>query len=140
MGSVEGDGRHDTILLAANRTFYEALWSRARLHQPREFNTWRLVMSLLARSSTRLELGPGLRPRLPIAGTCLVDVSRIAGRRLRAHGGLAITGDVVSLSTCGLQLPGTPSRSSVGVFHDVGRPRPEIRNAALRTAMSQRLP
>ena len=97
MGSVEGEQAAGNDLLATNRTFYEALWSRARLHQPQRFNTWQLVTSLLAKSSTRLELGPGLRPRLPIAGTCLVDVSRAAGQRLRAHGGLAITGDVGSL-------------------------------------------
>lgn len=87
--------RHD--LLATNRAFYEALWSGARLHQPKGFNTWQLVTSLLPTSPTRLELGPGLRPRLPIVDTVFIDVSAAAGRRLHAHGGLVLTGDIGAL-------------------------------------------
>jgi SAM-dependent methyltransferase len=97
MGSPAGERPLQNDLLATNRTFYEALWSKARLHQPHDFNTWSLVTSLLSASPKRLELGPGLRPRLPIAGTCLVDLSRAATRQLRAHGGLALAGDVGAL-------------------------------------------
>ncbi len=40
---------------------------------------------------------PGLRPRLPIAGTCFVDVSPAAGQRLHAGAGLPLTGTVCAL-------------------------------------------
>jgi SAM-dependent methyltransferase len=44
-----------------------------------------------------LELGPGLRPRLPIAGTYFVDISAAAGHQLRARGGFALTGHIGAL-------------------------------------------
>ena len=97
MGSIERELATRSDLFTINRTFYEALWSKARLHRPKDFNTWRLVTSLLPTSPTRLELGPGLRPRLPIADTYFLDVSEAAGQRLHAHGGLVFTGDVGAL-------------------------------------------
>src|SRR5678816_4781239 len=64
--------------VATNRRFYDALWSASRVTLPQRFNTWPLLSSLAATARSRLEIGPGLRPRLPIAGTCVVDVSRHA--------------------------------------------------------------
>ena len=58
--------RSDAELRAANRQFYDPLWSEARLVGPERFNTWPLVTSLLAQSQRRIEVAPGLRPRLPI--------------------------------------------------------------------------
>jgi SAM-dependent methyltransferase len=84
-------------LAATNRAFYDVLWSNARLNQPKDFNTWPLVRSLLPTSPARLELGPGLRPRLPIGGTVFLDLTDAAGQRLRAQGGAALTGDVSAL-------------------------------------------
>ena len=77
-----------------NRTFYEALWSKAYLERPHRFNTWPLVSELLPTAPARLELGPGLRPRLPIAGTHFIDMSASAIRRLNARGGIAVTGEL----------------------------------------------
>jgi len=67
-------GRPDIV--AINRRFYDALWERARLERPDGFNTWTLVSELVPRSPSRLEIGPGLRPRLPIAGTHFVTSAR----------------------------------------------------------------
>ena len=84
-------------LATINRTFYEALWSRARLNRPNGFNTWPLVSALLPLSPSRLELGPGLRPRLPIAGTHFIDMSPSATECLNAQGGIAVTGELGAL-------------------------------------------
>lgn len=84
-------------LLADNRRFYDLLWSAARLIGPERFNTWPLVQSLLPGASCRLEVAPGLRPRLPIDGTSFVDISEPALTRLRARGGHAVLGQVTSL-------------------------------------------
>ena len=65
----------------ANREFYDALWTDARLVAPERFNTWPLARALSDRSPRRLEVAPGLRPRLPLAGTVFVDVSAPALRR-----------------------------------------------------------
>jgi SAM-dependent methyltransferase len=84
-------------IVAANREFYDALWARAHLERPDRFNTWPLVSGLLAEAHSRLEIGPGLRPRLPIAGTHFLDISAPAIERLNARGGIAIPGEITAL-------------------------------------------
>ena len=84
-------------LLDANRRFYDALWSDARLIAPERFNTWPLASSLAASTTRRLEVAPGLRPRLPLCGTSFVDVSLPALAKLRANGGNAVVGLVSAL-------------------------------------------
>jgi SAM-dependent methyltransferase len=76
----------DEELLAGNLDFYDPLWKRSRLASPEGFNTWPLVQSLLAPSQRRLEVAPGLRPRLPLDGTRFVDASRPAVAKLRKKG------------------------------------------------------
>jgi SAM-dependent methyltransferase len=94
----EGGARDATRLaIAANRRFYDALWSASYVVPPQRFNTWPLLSSLAASAPARLEIGPGLHPRLPIAGTCFVDVSRPALSRLKARGGLSTLGEITAL-------------------------------------------
>jgi SAM-dependent methyltransferase len=69
--------------LDANRRFYDGIWSKARLVEPQRFNTWPLVSELAGRAPRRLEVAPGLRPRLPIEGTHFVDISEPALQQLR---------------------------------------------------------
>jgi SAM-dependent methyltransferase len=82
---------------ATNRAFYDALWTNAHLERPERFNTWPLVSAMLPSSGTRLEIGPGLRPRLPVAGTHFVDISAPAVARLNAGGGIARQGALTEL-------------------------------------------
>ena len=84
-------------VVAVNREFYDALWSDARLQSPQRFNTWPLVSGLLAAAPARLEIGPGLRPRLPIAGTHFLDISAPAIGQLNARGGIAVAGEITAL-------------------------------------------
>lgn len=72
-----------------NRRFYDALWADTYLIQPERFNTWPLVCELNAACPRRLEIGPGLRPRLPLAGTHFIEISRAALSQLVQHGGIA---------------------------------------------------
>jgi SAM-dependent methyltransferase len=81
----------------ANRDFYDALWSASYLVAPERFNTWPLVSNLAATASARLELGPGLHPRLPIAGTTFVDVSLPPLVSLQGRGGSAMMADITAL-------------------------------------------
>lgn len=80
-----------------NRDFYEPLWDEAQLIAPQRFNTWPLVQSLLRADSRCLEVAPGLRPRLPLAGTRFVDLSERAVARLREAGACAETGTIFDL-------------------------------------------
>jgi SAM-dependent methyltransferase len=49
----------------------------------------------------RLEIGPGLRPRLPIEGTYFIDISAPAVARLNARGGIARLGQIGGASGTG---------------------------------------
>jgi SAM-dependent methyltransferase len=84
-------------LLDRNRRFYDLLWSDARLIEAQRFNTWPLVQSLLPTCVQRLEVAPGLRPRLPIEGTQFVDISAPALAKLRGRGAQVVLGEVTSL-------------------------------------------
>ena len=78
----EGTNRAHS-LLDANLRFYDALWRDTTLVEPKRFNTWPLVCSLVSRpSQRRLEIAPGLRPRLPIEGTQFLDASAPAVAKL----------------------------------------------------------
>ncbi|MGH8277461.1 MAG: SAM-dependent methyltransferase, partial [Steroidobacteraceae bacterium] len=80
-----------------NRRYYDLLWSGARLVEPHRFNTWPLVQTLLSESGRRLEVAPGLRPRLPIEGTEFVDLSAPALAKLRGRGARTVLGEVTAL-------------------------------------------
>ena len=86
MPSPARDSRSNDDLIRANRGFYESLWADAHLMEPQRFNTWPLVRELVATAPRRLEVAPGLRPRLPLEDTCFIDLSHAALRQLRARG------------------------------------------------------
>jgi SAM-dependent methyltransferase len=83
--------------IASNRAFYDALWSSSYVVSPQRFNTWPLLSALAASATARLEIGPGLHPRLPIAGTHFVDISAPALSSLKARAGLTTLGDITAL-------------------------------------------
>ncbi len=80
-----------------NREFYDALWAGSRLVPPERFNTWPLVRSRLAWSRARLEVAPGLCPRLPIDGTSFLDLSAPAVAKLVECGADARVGVATKL-------------------------------------------
>jgi SAM-dependent methyltransferase len=81
----------------ANLGFYDSLWEGARLVEAERFNTWPLMQRLCATAPRRLEVAPGLRPRLPIAGTQFVDLSAAAVAVLRDRRAAAVRGSVTAL-------------------------------------------
>jgi SAM-dependent methyltransferase len=95
--SARSENRSDAELIRVNRHFYESLWSEAKLVGPERFNTWPLLRELAAAAPRRLEVAPGLRPRLPLEGTCFVDLSHAALRRLHASGANAVHGMIGAL-------------------------------------------
>ena len=84
-------------LLDRNRSYYDMLWAAARLVEPQRFNTWPLVQALLPTAVQRLEVAPGLRPRLPIEGTQFLDISAPAVAKLRGRGAQVLLGNVTCL-------------------------------------------
>src|SRR5579859_5881598 len=77
--------------------FYDRVWSVGHLWQPDVWPEWEILARLLPNCPDRLEIGPGLRPRLPIADTWFVDLSTIALSGLRAHEGRPICANAEAL-------------------------------------------
>jgi SAM-dependent methyltransferase len=84
-------------IVETNQRFYDRLWADARLVTPDRFNTWPLVQPLVASARQRFEVAPGLRPRLPIAGTHFLDISGFALRALHERGGIVTAGRITAL-------------------------------------------
>ncbi|PXV57186.1 Methyltransferase domain-containing protein [Dyella jiangningensis] len=84
-------------LKRTNQVFYDGLWSGARLVDPARFNTWPMVRDLAMALPRRLEIAPGLRPRLPLDGTYFVDISQAALHALREHGVSAVRASISAL-------------------------------------------
>jgi SAM-dependent methyltransferase len=97
IGMIGTRARGALALRETNRRFYDALWRDARLVEPRRFNTWPLISALASQSPRRLEVAPGLRPRLPIEGTQFVDLSEPALGKLRARAAGASLGSITAL-------------------------------------------
>jgi SAM-dependent methyltransferase len=95
--SAVSPARSEAGLTEANRRFYDGLWSRARLIEPERFNTWPLVAELCAQRTRRLEIAPGLRPRLPLRDTVFLDLSAPALRALRMRDATAANGVIGAL-------------------------------------------
>lgn len=89
--------RQGSDTASVNQSFYHALWSQTRLACPDRFNTWPLIAGLLPHAPRRLEVGPGLRPRLPVADTHFVDIAAPVIERLNQAGALARQGEVGAL-------------------------------------------
>jgi SAM-dependent methyltransferase len=98
MGRTESShGEVSRAAVAANRRFFAALWSATTIVAPDRFNTWPLLSRLAERADARLEIAPGLRPRLPLPGTWFVDLSREALIPLAERGGTPAQGEITAL-------------------------------------------
>lgn len=97
LGGTLRSSMNSHTLVAKNSRFYDAFWSRTYLTRPERFNTWPLISALLPTAPGRLEIGPGLRPRLPVAGTHFLDLSQAVVGRLNECGGLAQRGEITAL-------------------------------------------
>jgi SAM-dependent methyltransferase len=80
-----------------NQRFYDDLWSGSSLELPQRFNTWPLVADLCRAGGERLEIGPGLRPRLPLERTWFADTSLPALGPLKQRGARAVCASITSL-------------------------------------------
>ena len=101
MQQVQVEDRHRMAQI--NQDFYQRLWASSKFYGPEHFNTWEILSELSRTAPRRLEVGPGLRPRLPIRNTVFVDTSEEACRHLQNAGGHIHVGDFESLP-----IPETP--------------------------------
>ncbi len=80
-----------------NRAFYDRLWQRVHWPPPEKFNTWALIQKWCKNAASRLEIGPGMRPRLPVANTHFIDLSATCVARLQAGGAQAHCGSATAI-------------------------------------------
>ena len=97
MTDVSLQSHQGRTLREINRRYYDSLWQDTWLVEPQRFNTWPLVQSLVANSTQRLEVAPGLRPRLPLEGTHFADISSPALRALAQRKGNAVQAEISAL-------------------------------------------
>jgi SAM-dependent methyltransferase len=113
-----------------NQQFYDRLWGDVRLRPPQRFNTWPLLAPLAAAARRRLEVGAGMRPRLPLAGTHFVDISRPALRALGAEDGLPAAAEITALPFADATFDLVCAFDIVEHVHDDGRALAEIARVA----------
>jgi SAM-dependent methyltransferase len=73
---------------AYNESLYEELWSRMPFLSPDRLPWWPVLKELADSAPERLELGPGVFPRLPVVGTHVCDLSKGALDVLAKHGSI----------------------------------------------------
>ncbi len=71
-----------------NEALYEDLWAKLPFMPPDRLPWWPVLSELARAAPDRMELGPGVFPRLPIQGTHVCDLSSVALKVLERHGGI----------------------------------------------------
>jgi len=80
-----------------NRSFYDFCWRSSMVRRAEWFVTWSSMRELVAGSRRRLEIGPGVRPRLPLEGAVFLDLSPVGAAKLRRAGAKVVLGSVDEL-------------------------------------------
>lgn len=75
-----------------NESLYEEMWKRMAFSPPDRLPWWPVLKELADKAPERLEVGPGVFPRLPVVGTHVVDLSSGALEVLARHGAIAHNG------------------------------------------------
>ena len=79
----------DTAIEAStryNEELYEEVWRLMSFRSPDRLPWWPALKALCENAPDRLEIGPGIFPRLPVEGTHVMDLSRYALEVLATHG------------------------------------------------------
>jgi len=79
----------DTAIEAStryNEELYEAVWRLMSFRSPDRLPWWPALKALCENTRDRLEIGPGIFPRLPVEGTHVMDLSKYALEVLATHG------------------------------------------------------
>ena len=79
-------------MVAKNKELYDKLWDNIAVRGYREYPTWKILRKFITKKSKLLELGPGVRPKIPVKGSYFIDRSENAVKKLNKLGGHAIKG------------------------------------------------
>ncbi|MBI2580639.1 class I SAM-dependent methyltransferase [Candidatus Woesearchaeota archaeon] len=73
-----------------NQGYYDAVWSCSGLMRHDAWPIWRLLRLAARQGRRMLELGPGMRPRIPVKGSWFIEISNPARAALEMHGGIVV--------------------------------------------------
>ncbi len=69
-----------------NEELYEGVWRLMTFRTPDRLPWWPALKALCDNAPDRLEIGPGIFPRMPVEGTHVMDLSKYALEVLAKHG------------------------------------------------------
>ncbi|OHA47663.1 MAG: hypothetical protein A2806_03545 [Candidatus Terrybacteria bacterium RIFCSPHIGHO2_01_FULL_48_17] len=73
---------------------YDQYWNTvSAVAEPSQWPAWQLLEGYIREGQLRLEIGAGIRPKLPFSGTIFLDTSENAARRLAQRGALTVVHD-----------------------------------------------
>jgi SAM-dependent methyltransferase len=87
----------DKSVSSQQGTYYDAIWSRCRVVDPSAWALWDTIKTYAATGSHLLEIGGGTRPRIPIAGSYFLDLSRSALAALKERNAHCAAGSAEAL-------------------------------------------
>jgi len=83
---------------ANNKKLYSKLWNTKKLKSHKFWATWPEFEKLIPKKDPKLlDIGCGIRPRIPVKGSYFLDLSKSALDILASHGGNCTCGDAASL-------------------------------------------
>ena len=71
-----------------NEELYEEVWRLMSFRSPDHLPWWPALKAICENTRDRLEIGPGIFPRLPVEGTHVMDLSKYALEVLAKHGAI----------------------------------------------------
>jgi SAM-dependent methyltransferase len=71
-----------------NEALYEEVWKLMTFRGPELLPWWPALKAICENAPDRLEIGPGIFPRLPVEGTHVMDLSKYALEVLAKHGAI----------------------------------------------------
>jgi SAM-dependent methyltransferase len=83
---------------AVNEELYKDLWKTKKLKSHTFWVTWQKFKEIIpAKKAMLLDIGCGMRPRIPVKGSHFLDISESGLAVLRAHGGICTLGDATDM-------------------------------------------
>jgi len=81
-----------------NKKLYSRLWRTNKLKSHTFWASWKKYKELIPKKNPKLlDIGCGIRPRVPVKGSYFLDLSKSALKIIEEHGGICTCGDVTSL-------------------------------------------
>ena len=73
-----------------NEQFYNNVWKNSRISSHRVWPIWKTIEQHIEPDCKLLELGPGMRPRIPVKDSYFIEISNKAVELLNSNGGNAV--------------------------------------------------